>query len=222
MGKLAQWGALAGAAEGMEKNVEYARKESMSKLDEQREIRLKQLEDQMRTKQAERGYAHDEKIQGAKIDASKDIQSGDQTFKSAEAQLNRNFEAGQQEKDLAAKKEIAGIQAGSKGTTAAYKRWDAKTTTQTRTGESGIPEQYDSVALFDKGTGRTYMQQGSRFLPQGTDPKAVRRAPREAIADLLSDPTKADAFIEAYSYLPIEFFGAVQGQIGAQDEPDTP
>lgn len=212
MGGLAKWGAIAGGASGAQQNIEYARKKEMADLDEQRETRLKQLEDQMASQRQERGFQQQEKMQGMKGEQATKLQGGAQEFKSAEAEKQRQFEAVQTDKELEAKKEVAGIQAGAKGSSAGLKRWEAKTTTQTRTGQNGIPEQYDSVALFDKASGRTYIQQGSRFVPQGTDPKAVRRAPREAIADLLSNTSKADAFIEAYNYLPIEFFGALQGQ----------
>lgn len=218
MGALAKWGAIAGGAEGVQTNIAETRKRETADLDEQRETRLKQLEDKMRTMREERGYEQEEKMQDIKGQQATDLQKAGQEYKESEAERQRQFEAVQQDKELESKEKIAGIKGGT-AASAAYKRWEAKTTTQTRTAENGMPEQYDSVALFDKGSGRTYIQQGSRFIPQGTDPKAVRRAPREAIADLLSDPTKSDAFIEAYQYLPIEFFGAIQGQPAQQPAP---
>lgn len=213
MSKLALWGAVAGAAEGAEKNIENRRKSEEADLDEQREIRLKELEDRLRGGRE----AGNIKERGAQAEA---LQAKQQSFtagesektrsaKSEEERLSREHEAAQSELDRASEERMNDITAGSKGS---GKRWEFKTSTQTRTGEGGIPEQYDVVSLSDKGSGRTFVQKGSRFIPQGTEPGSIRRAPRAAIADLLANTDQADAFLEAYNYLPIEFFGAVQAQ----------
>lgn len=208
MGALATWGAVAGGAKaGREHLVRQEAEEAKTKqrgLDEAREERLMKMREKYKTEAAKT----EREFRTGEAESERGFRTGERAageeFKGSEAEKQRQFEAVQKDKELASKEK----QAGLKGPGAKKKRWTSKTIKggSSMTPEGGLVEEPDKISIVDEQSGRAYTQQGRRFIPQGTDPSSIRTAPRDATTDLMNDPDLADAYIEAYGYLPAEFF----------------
>lgn len=217
MGKLAMWGAIGGAAEGVQKNIEQTNKEKMMDLDEARTMRILAITQKHQSTMQSTDITAREGMQQTDIDAEKerqkigidaqrdqqgagfehdvDIQGSEQSFKRVE-----------NDKDRASAERIASTRAD--GSTGKSKRWTSKVTTSTRPGPNGIPEQFDSLVVFDNQDAVTYQQQGDKFVPQGTEPASIRRAPKSAIKNLMENQDTVDDFLEMYNYLPVQYLRA--------------
>ena len=206
MGALATWGAVAGAANAVGENKKLEQTRETDNIDEARAARILKLkakysvEAQGREQDFAAGEGEKTRNQASELQTSR-LEAG-----SRESELNRQEKAVRGMQDRESSEKIAGMKtaaSSSKG----KKRWTPKTIKGGSEISNGvIKENPDTVAITDENTGQTYTQQGRRFIPQGTPPENIRDAPRRAVADLIEKPERADQFVEAYGYLPAEFF----------------
>jgi len=250
MGMLEMAGAIGGIGRGIEKNVDYDRQKELMNLEEAREMRLRQFEAEQASKrqeagfgheekmqseqqgfakgQQEKGFTHEEKMQGGEFGEREKLQKGTQTF-----------ESGEKQKDRASREKIAGIAANAATNkarnSALAKRWESKVVKQTTMGPDNVPTETEQLTLFDKSSGRAFIQQGNKFFPQGAPrttktpgtgkgqpatEKPIRDAAQSEIQKLKQNPDQADNFLRTYGYLPYEFFDGIGSNAGAY-EPDT-
>lgn len=211
MGKLALWGAVGGAGKGMVENAEAQRKIDMAQIEEMREVRIRQLENEMATvrqRQSQEFQAGEgEKDRGFK----KEETAAERHFRESQAGEEREFKASEGSKDRASAERIAGMRAEAAGGSKKG-RWDFSKVKETSMLEGGMPGEFEIPMVRDKKTGRQYLQRGDRFMLPGDEPKSVRRAARSEVDKLMQNPGQADNFLNTYRYLPIEFFSMQQQQ----------
>lgn len=224
MGSLANWGAIGGVGKGMQMNIDYDRTKETSDFEEARERRLvdlkAQIDQESQTREFEQqGKIADKNITGQKdiaqmdITGRSDLQIGDQEFKQ---KIEMPFTAEENAADRASAERRTQTSADASGG-GASKRFTAKTVKNTRPSASNprMSEEYDQIAIVDNASGRTFVQTGDVFVPQGgTPPEQRMRASRKAVDALMQRPELADQFLNEYHYLPIEVYQALQSQGG--------
>lgn len=210
MGLIAA-GALGGLGKGITENAEATRVAQAKELENAREQAIREYEAGQASQRQQTGFTHEESMAEKEKATRKELQSGQQTFESGQGEEERKFKGGEGEKERAKDIKVAEIQANARASAGGSKRgrWQSKSITTTTTTPDGLPVQNSSLALFDAKTGRSYMQNGDRFFPQGVESKSVRRAARSEITKLLKSPDQADNFLHTYNYLPIEFFSVI-------------
>lgn len=221
MGKLALYGALAGAAEGLGKQGETERAAEASaaaakqasraeEIEAQRELRLQNLKHRQNLERdrsaSTLGHAQNVELEtvksGLKNEASTSARASDQEFKSKENLLERDHETRLQEL-----KNKNSLELANKKSKTQTSRWKMNSTKRSTMGPDGMKEE-PVTTLTDKETGATYEQKGSMFIPQGVDTTQYPKPPNLAKAAkwLIANPQNSDAFIEAYGYLPAAYF----------------
>jgi len=250
MGMLAVAGAIGGIGRGLEKNADEERKVEMQKLEEQREMRVRQFEAEQASKRQQADFGHEEKMQGSQQDFVKGqqesgfkheekMQGGEFGEREKLQKGTQTFEAGEHEKDRRSREKIAGMAASARANSARNsamaKRWESKVVKQTTYDARGLPTgDTEALTLFDKSSGRAYVQTGDKFFPQGApttrkvkDPttgkdmdQPIRSAARSEVQKLIENPDQADNFVRTYGYLPYEFFNGLGNNAGTY-EPDT-
>lgn len=211
MGALAMWSTLGGVGKGEVENAEAQRKTDMAQLESQRQMKLAEFEAQKAGERQQSQLGSEEKRTTQSLSAQKENVGTEQAGATGRTQLEID-----ERREANATTNRARIQVGA-GHDAA--RRDAAATT--KAGKSGwstkvvkmqgfdpashLPTENDTIALTHPSYG-TFIQQGDKFVPQGTEPKSIRRAPVAAVNDLLTDPDKADDFVSAYHYLPMPYF----------------
>lgn len=204
---LAAWGALGGVGKGMEMNIQRKVEDRRSDLENAREMRLREYENEQKGKRQEAGFEHETGLQEKKGEQATGLQAQKAEHDITKMSREQAFEAEQAALDRAAEKEVAGIKATGK----TGKGWKVgKQKSSEIDPEGGIRESEINV-ITDEGTGLTYIQKGRKFVPQDPDQSVpVRQAPREAVQYLINNPNDANAFLEAYGYLPIEFMSVAK------------
>lgn len=252
MGMLEVAGALGGIGKGIEKNVDFDRQKELMSLEEAREMRIRQFEAEQAAQRQSAGFEHEDKSQAKGFEQQKDLQTGG--FKHEEGMQEKGFgqqeklqkgqqtfEGGEKQKDRASREKIAGMAASAAAAkarnSAMAKRWESKVVKNTTTDAKGMPVEQDQLTVFDKSSGRAYVQQGNKFFQQGaprsrTTPGAgkgqpareepIRDAARSEVQKLVENPDQADNFVKLYGYLPYEFFNGVGNNAGAYDPTATP
>lgn len=173
-------------------------------------------------------FAHEDVSQGRTLAAQKENVATEQAGSTSRTKM----EVDERQKANAARNSAiiqvgAGHDAARQGAadTAAKKKngWSTKIVKQTGFDPtSHLPIQNDKVAVTHPAYG-TFIQSGDKFLPQGTEPAGVKRAPVGDVNDLLTNPDHADAFLSAHQYLPASYFKVLdgKGQLNqAQDSPE--
>jgi hypothetical protein len=183
MGMMALAGAIGGLGAGMEKNVEHNREVEKMDLEEAREMRLRQFEAEQADKRQTAGFKHEEGMQEKGFGQQKELQKGG--FAHEEGMQEKGFgqqkelQKGSQEftgsegaKDRASREKIAGIsaaaRAGAASRSAAAKRWESKVVKSTTMDEKGLPIENEVISMVDKNSGRSYVQDGTKFFLQGS------------------------------------------------------
>lgn len=222
MGSLALWGALGGAGKGAVENADAERKVESAQMEGNRQMKLAQFEAEQASTRQQAGFTEENKSQAQALAAQKENIGTEQAGATGRTQLEINErQAANKYRSDTLKSIGAGHDAARRDAAGAAKEakngWSQKVLKVAGFDpQSHLPTTNDTVALTHPAYG-TFIQAGDKFLQQGTDPKAVRRAPIPAVNDLLSDPNKADDFISAYHYLPAPFFKVLagKGQLGA-------
>jgi hypothetical protein len=247
MGMMALAGAIGGVGAGMEKNVEHNRELEKMDLEEARETRLRQFENEHADKRQDKGFSHEESMQDKGFTQQKDLQKGgfehDESMqKSTFGQQDKTqkstqeFTGSEGAKDRASREKVAGISAAARGAaasrSAAAKRWESKVVKSTTLDEKGLPTENEVISMVDKNTGRAYVQDGTKFFLQGSpktrtvpgtgkDKRAtqapIKDAARSAVQRLIDNPDQADNFVRMYGYLPYEFFNGMGNNAGVYD-----
>jgi hypothetical protein len=230
MGKLAAWGAVAGAGKGMQANIEMEQKKELMNLDEARTRRILQMQQEFQAGQQTSSQAHAEKLQGNQIGAQKEMQGAgfehaegmqddQQGFLQEQQGAEQGWKSGENEKDRAATLEAARIRADS--STTKKGRWTFSKMKETRAMEGQIPGEFEVPVLRDGKTGRQYIQRGDRFMLPEMEPGSIRRAARSEVQKLLKGELDPDVFLNAYKYLPIEAFNALGASASGEIDTDT-
>lgn len=237
MGSLAVWGGIGGAGKGEVENVEAQRKVEASQMETDRAMALAKLAQSGENQRQQAGFSHEDTSQaqqfghedvsqGRALTAQKENVAAEQTGSTGRTKM----EVDERQKANAARNSAmitvgAGHDAARKDAAdaAAKKKngWSTKIVKQTGFDPtSHLPIQNDKVAVTHPAYG-TFIQNGDKFLPQGTEPTSVKRAPVGDVNDLLTNPDHADAFLTAHAYLPASYFKVLdgKGQLNQADEP---
>jgi hypothetical protein len=221
MGKLAAWGAVAGAGKGMQANIEAKQKKELMNLDEARTMRILQMQQEFQDKQRQSGQAHAKEMQGTQIGAQKEMQESgfghDEKMQGVQQDFQQEMQGGEQEwksgeneKDRATTLEAARIRENAAAAKSKKDRWSFSKMKETRPmGEGGIPSEFEVPILRDGDTGRQYIQRGDRFMLPETEPASLKRAARSEVKKVVEGQLDPDVFLNAYKYLPIEAFRAL-------------
>lgn len=217
MGSLAVWGGIGGAGAGMEENSQAQRKVDLANMEADRQMALAKFsqdnENARQTKQltSEEGRTHEE-VAGRTANVATE-QSGLNARTQAEIGERGTAAANRSEALI---KIGAGHDAARKAALEAAKNaksgWSQKVIKQSGFDpKSHLPTETDSVAVTHPAYG-TFIQSGDKFVPQGTPPASLKRARTDAVTDLLTNPDRADSFVEAYGYLPTSYFKVLAGK----------
>lgn len=235
MGKLAMWGAVAGAGKGLhEVSTERQKAEiraGESKIDHERNMAIErfratkaeELESQRQEGATDRTNIGAEtditttemQVGGAQTrtetttDAAADRQNDQQAFQMEESSLDR-----------ASAERIASLRASASSASirAALERFEPKVLTVQEAAQYGMTNDVDTPAVYDKQEGRWYVQEGNRYILPGTPAESIRRAPTEAENHLFSNPGNANSFLSTYSYLPMGFLNVLRGPAGTSGQ----
>lgn len=213
MGKLAMWGAIGGAAAGMQKNIDVQRKREDDAAANQREMALRKYEAEEAAKRLQTSTSSQEKIAGQEI-ASREGIAGKELSSRKELQ-GEEIEAKKEEgaANRASAERIAGIRARATaaGRTTSKGRWNfvsQKTdpVIDSKTGEV-VPGKVQQI-LRDTNRGIAFVQSGDRFVLPDVDPTSTKRAAASEVRKLLENPDQADNFLATYKYLPMQFIAS--------------
>lgn len=215
MGILAMAGALQGLGKGIQGEVANSREIDKEKRQEEKEIRLRQMEmDYQKSAEAQR-QTFQSGQQDKLFGQQKQLAEATQTRQEAvEGQKTTSAEKIASEGN-ASRERIAGVRA--KASMAGKKfqsRWQfvaVPGAAQIVNGE--ITNKPASLILADKASGKAWSQKGDKFLPQGVDEKTVKTPGKGAVDFLMQNPDAADEFVAKYNYLPSKFIGQMQSQM---------
>lgn len=235
MGDLAKWGAVAGASQGWQDNLAADAEAAMSQIDADRATALERLKQtgamdrqtasdeaaQTRTETTARSnqYIAEINVEGRgdvrddQDDATMERQRAEQEWRSAEAELNREHE-----------ERVAQITRSNSRSDPAFNalvnRFEKSTLTAGDTlPGTNIPVEVDTPVTYDAQSGRWYQHEGNRLILPGdagermatnpvTGEESVRQPNAAAIEALYGDPSKEDAFLEYFGFLPGGFLEA--------------
>lgn len=216
MGKLAMAGALAGLGEGLHESgadrMEAEAAAAKQSHDDARAEALIRLKARLDSSARQEEYKQQTSMQELKGSQAQELQKGEQTFKSGEAETQRQFEAVQTDKKLESAENVARIGAEAKTEAAGKKpKWSINTVKtggdfNPATGQMTPVSTYQTIT--SEVTGLTYKQEGNMFLPQDENARAKVKMPAKekmaaAMKWLAEDPkTNAEKFISIYGWLP--------------------
>lgn len=229
---LGTYGALAGLGQGMVANAKQKYEdqtiEKQARIDEARDVRLAHLKSRLDSEA--RVQEHENRVaeigvQGgvqvavntadANLDATVrqpavtagavEVRGADNAAALTRQNDDQEFEGEEREADRQSAERIAGMRGAGSSSAAELEFLERfERVSQTVAGETsqGIPTESQVNTIYDKETQNTYVQQGERFVLQGTNP---RPAPPAAIDALMQAPDMATDFIEKYGFLPARF-----------------
>lgn len=213
MGKLAMWGAIGGAAAGVQKNIDVQRKREDEAKAQEREMALRKFEAEEAAKRQQSGFGHEEKMQGGEFGEREKLQG--QEIKARGELQGQEIKAKEKEgaANRASAERIAGIRARATmaGHTTGKARWgfvSQKTDPiiDAKTGQI-IPGKVQHV-LRDSNRGLSFVQSGDRFMLPDTDPATTKHAAASEVRKLMEHPDQADNFLTTYKYLPLQFISS--------------
>lgn len=215
MANLGAWGAVSGLGQGMVMNAEADRKKELMQMEIDKE---KALQGARMTQEA---TLHGETIASEEKRNAADIASREKIAKEArESEETRNKATlaaadVRSRRSAQARLDAARISASAR---AQNKKggWSFQKLTEgggidPTTGQLTPQKQY--MVLNHPKFG-TFQQVGDKFLQQQGDGSVnaagIRRAPGKAVEDLVAHPEMAHDFLDAYHYLPMQWFSAQQ------------
>lgn len=229
MGSLAIWGALGGLGKGEVEDADAQRKIDAQKMENDRASRLAAFAQAHEDARQDKALAHSDTDQDKSIAATQ----ANLATSEAGSKERTQMEVTQRDSDSKTRSDAmikigAGHDAARTAAAAAAKNakdgWSQKVLKMSGFDPaSHMPTENDTVAVTHPAYG-TFIQSGDKFVPQGTPPASISRAPIKAVNDLLVDPSKADDFVSAYHYLPAPYFKviAAKGQMKmASEGPDV-
>lgn len=215
MGILAMAGALQGLGKGIQSEVADQRSTEKETRQEQKEIRLRQMEMDYQNSAEGKREAFQSSQQDKLFGQQKQLAEATQTRQEAvEGQKTTSAEKIASEGN-ASRERIAGVRA--KAAMAGKKfqsRWQfVSVPGAAQIVDGQITNKPASLILADKASGKAWSQKGDKFLPQGVDPASVKSPGKGAIDFLMQNPDAADEFVAKYNYLPSKFIGQMQSQM---------
>lgn len=227
MGKLALFGALAGAGQAVVKGAELKAKEQaevrLGDIAEARERRIAEFNSGLRTQeqgvqnefvagQATKQQDFQKTMSREEQAAQTDRNTADLQSRESEGAASRKLQASEGSADRANRLDVANIGAGARAD-AKNKRFTIekqKRTSPPPLGADGNPvgvgSEYEATVVTINDTGETFEQQNDKFLPQGGSVKKVAGAKNVQRLIEATDPAAVDQFVQIYGYLPAEFF----------------
>ena len=208
MGKLAQYGALAGAGQGLQELSKNEREERLSDVEYQRQQRIAEW-------QADR----QDKRQESQQDFTLNLNEKQNEFSAGESEKGREFTGSENQLNRESAEKIAGINAlGRSGNTPEWAKDRYEHTKQSVKNDFG--ETIDeTMAVYDRKDGVTYLlKDGVWQLPNSeikipqekTSPDALKR-----LADnYRKNPSESYNFLQVHGWLPIWIFSGQQSTIG--------
>ena len=209
MGKLAMWGAVAGGAQGYQKELANREKRDAAKIDEQREARFAKMKMGHDEAMASRSEAHDKNMAGLKNDYTiQEIGARGEAQKEVDASrigeqgevsstLQDDAQAHKTEEnvlDRESRERIAALSRTGPSAAAieAAKRFAPKMMKTTRMNpDTNMEEETDAPGLYDKESGLHYAQKGTDFYLPGDTPSeediAMRKMNENKYAALASE-----------------------------------
>lgn len=212
MGKLAMYGAMAGAGEGLIQRANNKEAAKASEIDDARERRLLALKQRHSAKMLEKQ---------ASLNSQENVrdQSQDQEFAGSESELQRAHEIKMLEMKNSAAASNASLRASNSSKTT-KSPWKISSTKRAVTGPDGFSEEPVTTITHER-TGATYEQKGNMFVPQGVnvDSKPKPKDRQKAERWIVENPENEDAFVEAFGYLPSAFFRQAEMQTTRTSQP---
>lgn len=219
MGSLAIWGAIGGAGKGEVEDAEADRKVEAQKMENDRASRLAGLAQAHEDARQDKALAHSD------ADQDKSIAATQANLATSEAGSKERTQMEVSQRDTDSKTRTQGMITVGAGhdaarTAAADKAknakdgWSQKVLKMSGFDKSSgtlLPTETDTVAVTHPAYG-TFIQNGDKFLPQGTPAASVKRAPIADVNDLLANPDHADAFVSTHNYLPASYFKVIAGK----------
>ncbi len=204
MGKIAFWSGIAGAADAYTREYEADRAAAVAELDRSRKERLEVMRNEHLLERQKRAAGYEAESLGTKISSQQEqlVSKFGQQDKTLEQQ--QTFKAEESEKQRKHEKELMQVKSATAADKKKYSRWRFGKIKEV--GEDWSETEQTTVS--DKETGLTFIQQGSKFVPQGVDLSNfdLPAKKRQAEKWVINNPDKADLFIETYGYLPAGFF----------------
>ncbi len=205
-------GVLGGIGQALSQLGANKREERLMALQSDRQMALQRMQNEFAAGENQKGRD----LTAAEGGKNRQVQVGQLGLE--RDKLDANISEGA--KDRASAEKIAGIRADATRKAAGARgnksRWAInKAASESLTKDGGMSK-VEEIVITDKDKGRTYKQQGDIFLPQGAPPPA-KKAHRSEIAKLVENPEASDQFFKTYGYLPMEWFGAIQSQVGEEE-----
>ena len=230
MGKLAAAGAIAGLGKGLIEEAKNTRDDDRRSMDEARETRLRDLEQNYRVALASRREEFEATQQGqevmAKAAAYKEQLAGQQSLQTD----SQRATAAEGAADRKSREKIAGMQASARsGSTSNRRAWEKTLLPGTPTGEvdpnTRMPILGEAAIAITSPTGQTYIQKGDKFFKQGSSTKEATRGPNNTftpgwrrasarnLEELAKNPERADEFARVYGWLPESFIANLPSSV---------
>lgn len=242
MGKLAAWGAVAGAGKGAADYLEKRQSEEISvraaEIDNQRKIAFERLQQQNREALETMRQTGATERTGMTVDGAAAV--ADTRAESEMAQIEARGDLQQKLQDDAQKHAIdlenIQIKAGKYARSASGQdprikamvdRYEFRQeTTSGFDPTTNLPTETGVTVMTDKVSGQSYVQKDDKFIPRGSD-REPTRAPSAATNALYENLHRAPEFLDKFGYLPLGFFAAKRefdlaqegyGQLGTPQE----
>ena len=197
MGKLALYGALAGAGEAIENSAKDRAAAAAAEIDDAREMRLESLRQRNELEKINEEAS-------LRAQAGERKQTQEQRFNVEQNDLQRAHEIRLEEMRQTAAKDAANLRNSTKTTKSP---WKISSTKRAVTGPDGFTEE-PVTTITNERTGATYEQNGNMFVPQGIDVSKMPKPKDRQKAEqwIVQNPENVDVFVETYGYLPAAFF----------------
>lgn len=228
MGKLALFGALAGAGQTVAKLGDEKAKaqaaQAQGEIAEAREKRIAEFNSGLRTKeqgvqnqftadQASTQRDFQKTLSREEQAAQTDRSNTELSSRESQSEAERAARAAEGAADRENRIKVAEIGAGARGAGKDDNRFfieKQKRTKPAPLGSDGKPvglgEEYEATVVTDKKTGETFEQKGDKFVPQGNDLTQFPAPKQSAIDKLMSGEVTPGDFLARAGYLPAVYF----------------
>jgi hypothetical protein len=202
MGKLALYGAVAGAGQGLVGLSEQKERKSLADLDAERQEGLVRLRDELAGTRADAEYERE------RADQLKDLEDERRREDEVRAEEQEHDVRMQTQKDVAAMERTM-VSSSDSASLLGELEFDYATTKVAEVGPEGFTERPVTTVRM---AGLPMTLSGNKYIPEGQDESAIQDATEEHTQYLIDNPDleTAQVFLEQYNYLPRGFVFAAQ------------
>lgn len=199
MGKLAFFGAVAGAGSGISDVADQAYKSKENELDAERRTGLERMKSKLASESETARHDRDRAEDLSDTDAATEVATSkreDEQTHATDIQTQKDEAA--MERTLISSGESDSLKNRYKFHTETTEEWNP----ETKAFESSTV-----TTMFDTIAATPFQLHGNKFVPEGTDPTAIEEAPQDHVSALYANASEeaAEAFLRTYDYLPRDF-----------------